>query len=86
MSAPRKIIRKPVQIAVARREEVEDGEGEMVGGVRLFALCNDGTIWYTDMVQNVAQEWNWWIVPTIPQVGAEETDIMDPMDLDAGNL
>jgi hypothetical protein len=74
----RKMSRTVIEIATCRREEVEDGYGDPVAGTRLFALCDDGTIWYTDMVKNAADEWNWWIMPTVPQ--GETEDIVDPSD------
>jgi hypothetical protein len=54
-----KLNRKPIQIAVGPQREDDEGR-PVVHGCRLFALCDDGTIWYNDMTKNELDEWNWW--------------------------
>jgi hypothetical protein len=79
MSDPnmRKLTRKVIQIAIGQRE---DEDNCPVSGSRLFALCDDGTIWYNDMVNNAADEWPWWTLHTVPQ-GPRE-DVGDAFERD----
>ena len=74
-----KLNRKPIQIAVGPQPEDDEGR-PVVHGCRLFALCDDGTIWYNDMTKNELDEWNWWEVPLVPQ-GPMEDITRDPSDL-----
>jgi hypothetical protein len=70
----RRLTRKVIQIAIGHRQ---DEDNDVVGGDRLYALCDDGTIWYNEM-DPTQDEWPWWTLHTVPQ-GPRE-DIGDAFD------
>ena len=76
MSEEPKLLRKPIQIAIGQRE---DEDGDPIQGSRLFALCDDGSIWYNDM-RPLNDEWVWWTLPTLPQ--GPRQDIGDAFERD----
>ena len=69
-----KLNRKPIQIAVGVRQ---DDENDVITGDRIYALCDDGSIWYNDMLPT-EDEWTWWNVPMVPQ--GERQDIGDAFE------
>jgi hypothetical protein len=64
----RKLNRKVIQIAIGQRE---DDDNEPCAGSRLFAPCDDDTIWYNDMDAS-KDEWPWWTLHTVPQGPRED--------------
>ena len=61
-------------IAYPNDEVPEDGPAMSPGpGHRLYALCEDGSIWYNDMAEEGEGGWYWRSVPS-PQTRREEQD------------
>jgi hypothetical protein len=74
---PVKLRRKVIQIAVGHRQ---DENNEVIDGDRIWALCDDGTIWYNEMDPQM-DEWVWWTPPTVPQ--GPRQDIGDAFEREA---
>lgn len=61
-------MRKIIQICSNANDELETGES-------LFALCNDGSVWWNSSEPG----WEWQRLPDIPQ---DESEQMKPLTLD----
>jgi hypothetical protein len=72
LARPDRLTRKVVQIAIGHREGEDAIEGlPLPEGDRIYALCDDGTIWYNDMSLE-KDEWQWWTMHTVPQGPRED--------------
>jgi hypothetical protein len=59
-----KLTRKVIQIAIGSRHDEENEHP--VTGDRIYALCDDSTIWFNDMSMG-KNEWAWETMFTVPQ-------------------